>query len=157
MPLRNTCLTTTKPVFVVLFLNVILHASSAKPGSCVVPSYRADVASSWLAMRKRNYLKTDFNSRNARNRKILVVAGISLSLYFLATFIFGEMGVIKYYRMQARYNTLTREIATLKQDNDRLVNDVRALKSDPDRLELLARDKLGLARKGEIVYYYGEP
>lgn len=108
-------------------------------------------------MGKRNYLKTDLASRKTRARRIIFVVGAFIALYFLATFIFGEMGVIKYYRMRARHHALTREIATLKQDNARLVEDVRALKSDPDRLELLARDKLGLARKGEIVYYYGDP
>jgi cell division protein FtsB len=33
---------------------------------------------------------------------------------------------------------------------------VRSLKNDPAYLERLARDKIGLARPGEIVYYYGE-
>ena len=108
-------------------------------------------------MRKRNYLKTDRSSRNARNKKVLIVAGILLGIYLLASFILGEMGLIKYYRMKAQYNTLTEEIATLKQNNARLAGDVRALKTDPDHLEQIARDKLGLARPGEIVYYYGEP
>jgi cell division protein FtsB len=108
-------------------------------------------------MSRRNYLKTHVSSRNSRNKKIVIVAGFLLFFYFLATFIFGEMGVIKYYRMKSRYNALTKEISALKQDNARLVDEVHALKIDPDRLELLARDKLGLARRGEIVYYYGEP
>jgi cell division protein FtsB len=38
-----------------------------------------------------------------------------------------------------------------------LLRDVHALKTDPDRMEQIARDKLGLARPGEIVYYYSEP
>ena len=108
-------------------------------------------------MRKRNYLKTDRSSRNARTKKVLIGAGILLGMYLLASFILGEMGLIKYYRMKAQYNTLTEEIATLKQNNARLAGDVRALKTDPDHLEQIARDKLGLARPGEIVYYYGEP
>jgi len=108
-------------------------------------------------MGKRNYLKTDRSTRNSLNRKALIAAAVLVVLYLLASFIFGEMGLIKYYRMQAQYNSLTQEIATLKQDNARLLRDVHALKTDPDYLEILARDKLGLARQGEIVYYYGEP
>ncbi|HTF99122.1 MAG TPA: septum formation initiator family protein [Nitrospirota bacterium] len=108
-------------------------------------------------MRKRNYLRADLRTRYSRIRIIVAAAGLLLSAYFLVTFIFGEMGVVKYYRMQSRHDALTREIGILKKDNVRLVGEVHALKSDPDRLELLARDKLGLARKGEIVYYYGEP
>ena len=108
-------------------------------------------------MRIRNTLKTDRSSRNARNKKLLIAACILLALYLLTSFVFGEMGVIKYYRMKAQYNTLTGEISTLKQDNSKLMREVHALKTDPDHLEQLARDKLGLARQGEIVYYYGDP
>ncbi len=78
-------------------------------------------------------------------------------LYLLVSFIFGEMGLIKYYRMKAQYNSLSRDIMALKQDNARLFRDVHALKTDPDYMEILARDKLGLAREGEIVYYYDKP
>jgi cell division protein FtsB len=64
---------------------------------------------------------------------------------------------VKYYRMKAQYTALTEEIAKLKQDNAKLGVDVRSLKTDPACIERIARDKLGLARPGEIVYYYGEP
>jgi cell division protein FtsB len=107
-------------------------------------------------MRKRNYLKSESNSRHSRNRKVLFAAGILAGAYFLVSLTFGEMGLIKYFRMKARYNSLTREIAMLHHDNARLLRDVRALRSDSDHLEKIARDKLGLARPGEIVYYYGE-
>jgi cell division protein FtsB len=107
-------------------------------------------------MLKRNYVKTDKISRNARRKKMLIAAGILLALYFLASFILGEMGLVKYYRMKAQFLTLNKEIAKLKQDNAKLAKDVRSLRSDPAYLERIARDKLGLARQGEIVYYYGE-
>jgi cell division protein FtsB len=108
-------------------------------------------------MRKRNYLKTDRSARNARMKKALIGAGVLLGIYLLSSFILGEMGLIKYYRMKSQYNALTKEIAALKQDNAKMAREVRALKTDPDHLERIARDKLGLARPGEIVYYYGEP
>jgi cell division protein FtsB len=108
-------------------------------------------------MRKRNYMKADRSSGTVRKKRMLIAAVILLALYLLASFILGEMGLVKYYRMKAQYNTLTEEIATLKQDNARLIRDVHALKSDPACIERIARDKLGLARQGEIVYYYGEP
>jgi cell division protein FtsB len=85
-----------------------------------------------------------------------MAAVVVAACYFLATSIFGEMGVVKYYRMKSRSTALTEEIAGLTQENDRLTTEVRALRSDPAYLERLARDKLGLARQGEIVYYYDE-
>ena len=108
-------------------------------------------------MRKRNYMKTDRSSWKVPKKRVLIAASILLVLYLLTSFIMGEMGLVKYYRMKAQYNTLTEEISSLKQDNARLVRDVRALRSDPACIERIARDKLGLARQGEIVYYYGEP
>lgn len=107
-----------------------------------------------VSMRKRNYIKTDRSSRRARWKKLFVAAGILLSLYLSATFIFGEMGLVKYYRMKEHYTALTEGIARLKQDNVRLRKDVSSLTNDAAYLERVARDKLGLARPGEIVYYY---
>jgi len=108
-------------------------------------------------MGKRNYLKTERALRNTFKKIVLIVLSAGIGLYLCASFIFGEMGVIKYYRMQDQYDSLTKDIAALKQQNARLQREVHSLKTDPDYLEIIARDKLGLARQGEIVYYYGEP
>jgi cell division protein FtsB len=108
-------------------------------------------------MRKRNYMKVDRSSKTARRKKVFLAAGILLGVYLLASSILGEMGLVKYYRMKAQYTALTEEITKLKQDNAKLGRDVRSLKTDPACIERIARDKLGLARPGEIVYYYGEP
>jgi cell division protein FtsB len=124
---------------------------------CISPCRRGGSAGEDGAMRKRNYIKAGRGSWTVRKKRTLIAASILLSLYLLTSLILGEMGLVKYYRMKAQYNALTEEISTLKQDNARLVRDVRALRSDPACIERIARDKLGLARQGEIVYYYGEP
>ena len=108
-------------------------------------------------MRKRNYMKVDRSANTARRKKVLFGAGFLLGIYFLASFTLGEMGLVKYYRMKAQYHALIEEIAQLKQDNAKLTKDVHSLRSDPACIERIARDKLGLARPGEIVYYYGKP
>jgi cell division protein FtsB len=108
-------------------------------------------------MRKRNYVKAERSSRKARWKIPLIAAGILLVSYFLVTRVMGEMGVVKYLRMKAQRTALTEEIAKLSQDNARLRREVSSLKSDSAYIERIARDKLGLARPGEIVYYYGEP
>jgi cell division protein FtsB len=45
----------------------------------------------------------------------------------------------------------------MKKDNARLSKEVDALRTDPAFIERMARDKIGLARPGEVVYYYGDP
>lgn len=107
-------------------------------------------------MRKKNYIKLDRNSRSARRKKILIAASALLAVYLLVSFILGEMGLVKYYRMKAQYQSLHNEIAKLKQDNAKLAKEVHSLKTDPACIERIARDKLGLARPGEIVYYYDQ-
>jgi cell division protein FtsB len=109
-----------------------------------------------VSMRKRNYIKTDRSSRRARWKKVLIAAGVLLILYFLVTRILGDMGAVKYYRMRAHYITVQEDIARLRQDNVRLRKDVQLLRKDAAYLERLARDRLGFARPGEIVYYYRE-
>jgi len=111
-------------------------------------------------MRKRNYVKIQRGSWMPRDKKWLILPGVllgCLALYLLASFILGEMGVVKYYRMKTQYGAIGGEIAKLRQDNVRLIREVRSLKTDPAYIERIARDKLGLARPGEIVYYYGDP
>lgn len=107
-------------------------------------------------MRKRNYLRSTGRSRETRRTRLFIIGGALLGLYFLITLIFGEMGLVKYYRMKAQFNALLLETETLKQENVQLLKDVRALRTDPAVIERIARDKLGLARPGEIVYYYQE-
>ena len=88
---------------------------------------------------------------------LISVVGIAAALAGLWSLIMGEMGIVKYSRMKAQERSLRAEITHLKQDNLRLLQEVRDLKHDPAYLERLARDKIGLARPGEIVYYYGDP
>jgi cell division protein FtsB len=122
----------------------------------VVLFFSERVMGATVFMRNRNYLKTELTSRSALWKKLLITAGIFLSLYLLTSLSLGEMGLVKYYRMKAQYNALNEEIANLKRDNVKLSKDVYLLKSDYAYLERVARDKLGLARPGEIVYYYNE-
>jgi len=85
------------------------------------------------------------------------IIGVAGGVVFLWSLVMGEMGIVKYSRMKAQEGALRAEIVHLKQDNLRLLQEVRDLKHDPAYLERLARDKIGLARPGEIVYYYGDP
>ncbi len=94
------------------------------------------------------------SSREGRRKAVVIALCAVAALYLVASFIFGEMGVVKYDRMRLQYQSLTMDIDQLKQDNEKLAREVRMLKTDPACIERLARDKLGLARPGEIVDYY---
>ena len=108
-------------------------------------------------MSKRNTMKGERSTRSPLRKRLAIAAGALLSIYLLVSFIFGEMGVVKYYRMRIQYREVSKEIAALRQANVQLSQEVHSLRTDAAYLERIARDKLGLARPGEIVYYYGEP
>jgi cell division protein FtsB len=108
-------------------------------------------------MSKRNTVKGVRSSRSPFKKWLAIASGVLLGIYLLVSFIFGEMGVVKYYRMRLHYGAVNEEIAALRQANVQVSQEVHSLKSDAAYLERIARDKLGLARPGEIVYYYGEP
>lgn len=108
-----------------------------------------------MTMARRNYVKARGVSRAATKRKLVVVAAVFAGMGLLWSLVMGEMGLVKYYRMKHQERALEAEISHYKQDNLRLREEVRALKSDAAYIERLARDKIGLARPGEIVYYYG--
>ena len=48
--------------------------------------------------------------------------------------------------------TLEREVGALRIETTRLTADVDRLRTDPDYIEQIARDKLGLVKPGERVY-----
>lgn len=107
-------------------------------------------------MARRNYLKTRAAFRTTWTRRLFAASIIAACLLFLWSLIVGEMGVVKYYRMSAHARSLRSEIDRLKKDNERLSREVSALRSDPAYIERMARDKIGLALPGEVVYFYGD-
>lgn len=62
-----------------------------------------------------------------------------------------------------RYRALRTELAEVKAQNARfrrevrdLEREVRALRTDPAAIERIARDELGMIRKGELVFQFPE-
>lgn len=100
-------------------------------------------------------IKTTVLTFIVRHKRLLSVAGTALlSAYFIFSLIFSELGLIKYISMKGEYNNLKKEISRIETDNRQLRKDVEALKTDPDYIEALARERLGLAKEGEIIYRF---
>jgi len=75
-------------------------------------------------------------------------------VYLAASFLFGDMGYLSYKRLVAARGDIQGEIATVKQKNEQLEEEVRALKEDPEAIERLAREDLGLGRKDELIFNF---
>jgi cell division protein FtsL len=65
--------------------------------------------------------------------------------------IFGAHGFLAMRRTKQEIERVQGEIARLNQENTELSQEVKALKSDPHKIESIARDELGLAKPGEVI------
>jgi cell division protein FtsB len=80
---------------------------------------------------------------------------VLLLVALAAASLVGNRGLIRLYRMHQTKATLEREIAQLTANNAVLADEVRALRTDPGRVEAIAREELGLVKPGELVYEFG--
>jgi len=65
--------------------------------------------------------------------------------------IFGTHGYLAMRRTKREIAKVQDDIARLTQENSDLSYEVKALKSDPHKIESIARDELGLAKPGEVI------
>jgi cell division protein FtsB len=65
--------------------------------------------------------------------------------------IFGTHGYLAMRRTQQEIKKVTKDLDQLNKENSELEQEVRELKTDPHKIEKIARDELGLARPGEVI------
>jgi cell division protein FtsB len=92
-------------------------------------------------------LRTD-----ARLQRGAILALALVCIFFIVHEIFGEHGYLALRREQRDLSELQQQIQQLQQENKQLELQINALKSDPKAIEKQAREGLGLARPGEIIF-----
>lgn len=65
--------------------------------------------------------------------------------------IFGTHGYLAMRRTQREIRKVQAGLDQLNKENFQLQQEVRELKTDPHKIEKIARDELGLARPGEVI------
>jgi cell division protein FtsB len=92
------------------------------------------------------------------SRRKLATAGIATLAAILAFHVvFGPNGMLVYHEKRTEFRDLTQEVEKLQQENQRLSEQIKALKTDPKTIEKEAREQLRYARPGEVVYVTPEP
>jgi cell division protein FtsB len=73
---------------------------------------------------------------------------------FLMTLLitFGNRGVVDNYLMGKRLSQLKAENNDLATQNKELGGEILLLRSDPAYIESIARNELGMVKKGDVVY-----
>jgi cell division protein FtsB len=92
-----------------------------------------------------------FVRRNAR-----WMLGIALGALLIHD-VFGAHGLLALRRTHNDIARLRIEISQLDRENRELTEKVKALKTDPHVIERIAREEMGLARKGEKVFKLPAP
>ena len=80
-------------------------------------------------------------------RAILIVFVVGLFVHN----IFGTHGFLAMQRTKRDIQKVQADLDRLNTENQRLADEVKALKSDPHKIESIARDELGLAKPGEVI------
>ncbi|GEM_PF-418340 len=79
------------------------------------------------------------------------VLGLTLLVVFVHD-VFGEKGVLAMRRSQQEVEQLRQDLENINHENAELAEHIRRLKTDPELIERIAREQMGLARPGEYVY-----
>lgn len=66
--------------------------------------------------------------------------------------VFGAHGFIAMRRTQKEIDDIRAQIGRVNAENKSLADEVNALKTDPKAIERIAREEMGLARPGEMIF-----
>jgi cell division protein FtsB len=77
---------------------------------------------------------------------------VLLLMALVAHVLFGEHGFLAMRRAQKEVEKLRQEIVQLNADNKLLSEEIQALKTDPQLIERIARQEMGLAKRGELIF-----
>ena len=75
----------------------------------------------------------------------------------IISFFFGEMGFFNFSKMQQVLAQARQEIDLLEGRNADILHEIEGFRTDSFYVEAIARERLGLVKRGEIVYeFYDE-
>lgn len=78
---------------------------------------------------------------------------LGLALFALLVHdVFGPHGFIAMRRTQKEIEQVREQIGKINDENKSLAEQVSSLKSDPKAIERIAREEMGLARPGEMIF-----
>ena len=68
--------------------------------------------------------------------------------------VFGVRGLMNIYHLRGEREKVRTVNARLNEENKRLAEQIKRLRHNREEVEKIAREELGLAKKGEIVYQF---
>ena len=86
-----------------------------------------------------------------RKKNLIRVTLIIIAAFFIVL-VLGKYNVFTLWRFQQQKTQLENKVQALKIENQRLVDQIEALKNDPRVIEKIAREKFGMVGRDEVIY-----
>lgn len=81
---------------------------------------------------------------------------LAVAVFVVSCIVYGvlrdEEGVMHVFRERSRLQELSHSVNSLREQNNQLRAEIKALRENPRAIEKLAREDLGLSGEGEIVF-----
>lgn len=84
--------------------------------------------------------------------RIAALVGAVLLAVLVMSFLISREGISELQRARQRVSDLQKRIEALEAENARLETEIRSLQESNFAMERIAREDLGMAREGEVVY-----
>lgn len=89
-----------------------------------------------------------------QRQKIMLSATLIFMFAFLLVVLFGDNGLLELRRLQHRHQTLYTDNARITKENLQMYRSVDRLQNDPNFIESIARQELGMIRSDEIIFKF---
>ena len=84
-------------------------------------------------------------------RVVILLSGV-LTIVFLISFFYSDRGIAELRRARVRVAQLHGDIKHLESENARIRAEIDSVRKSSYAVERIAREDLGMSRKGEVVY-----
>lgn len=84
-------------------------------------------------------------------KAVILLSGV-LTVVFLVSFFFSDRGIAELQHARRRVGDLRSDITKLQAENARLRSEIESARHSTFAVEKIAREDLGLSKKGEVVY-----
>ncbi len=101
----------------------------------------------------RNIRRKQVDQNRKRRKVVFLTFGILLSIYLTFTLVFGENGLIRFFKLKSTKNSLQAETIVVKDRNNDIKGQIEALENEPEVVEELARE-YGLTKEGELIFKF---
>jgi cell division protein FtsB len=85
-------------------------------------------------------------------RPARLLGTLALAVLAISFTAYGGQSLTRAWTLKKDVENLEREVGALRAETARLTADVDRLRTDPEYIEQIARDKLGLVKPGDRVY-----